>query len=98
MTLENILTPLLIVGLAAAVIKFAISYILAFIYDINRINRALEKKLHPHRKIYKNRPGITIVLSCNNNYSAVKQTLDSLSLTRYKKCKVLLINNQSSAE
>ena len=89
---------LILFGLTVLVglIYSTMSLIGASIYDIKLIRQQTERRKHPHRRLYRNRPLITVLVPAHNEELVIKRCLDSLLASTYRKFEIIVVDDAST--
>jgi glycosyltransferase involved in cell wall biosynthesis len=87
---------ILIIGTLALAIKTISSFLVANLYDLKQINLNFDQKEHPHKKIYRNRPLISLFISSYNDELHITECLDSITKGSYKKVEIFVTDSNSS--
>ncbi|HSX44977.1 MAG TPA: glycosyltransferase [Candidatus Saccharimonadales bacterium] len=71
------------------------SLIGASIYDMRLIRRQSMRRKHPHRRAYRKRPLVTVLVPAHNEEVVIKRCLDSLLASTYRKFEIVVIDDAS---
>lgn len=96
--MDSVTFLLVLFGLTVLVglIYSTMSLIGASIYDMKLIRQQTEHRKHPHRRRYRNRPLITVLVPAHNEELVIERCLNSLLASTYRKFEIIVVDDAST--
>jgi len=96
MSVEQLFTDLLLLYVAALAVLITLQIIGASLYDIKSVKLRRLRRLHPYAKAYRSWPLVTVIVLAQNQADSLKDSLDSLRRSNYRKLQILVVDNAST--
>ncbi|HEY1835829.1 MAG TPA: glycosyltransferase family 2 protein [Candidatus Saccharimonadales bacterium] len=93
--IDQLLMPAMIITAIAGGIVVLAHAAGAFLYDVREAKRLRLRRLHPHKRAYRERPLVTVLISAHNDASSIERCLDSIFKNNYRKVEVLVVDHAS---
>lgn len=83
------------IAILSAVFLLLVVIVGAALYDVDEIRKLHDYKQHPHKKIYKNRPFISVIVISSGGVDALERCIGSIMQNNYKKREVIVVCNNN---
>lgn len=93
--IDQLLMPVMIIAAIAGGIVVLAHEAGAFLYDVRAAKRLRAERLHPHKRAYRERPLVTVLVSAHNDEDSIERCLDSIFKSSYRKAEILVVDHAS---
>lgn len=93
--IDTLLLPTMITAAIAGGIVVLAHEAGAFLYDVRAAKRLRHARNHPHARLYRERPLVTVLVSAHNDASSIERCLDSIFGNNYRKVEALVVDHAS---
>jgi len=96
MNIDQFALPTMVVAAVAGSMLMIAQIVGVFMYDAAEVRQQRAMWLHPHARVYRRRPLITVLVSSHNDADTIRHTLDSILQGNYRNVEVIVVDHGST--